>query len=104
LKIKKESIDYFKHININDKMNISELIHTVYRKIKLRGEDYYANDYISSLIFDLEKCKYYAEVEGSGYNNYKISISIDNDGNVLDYDCNCPYDYSDICKHLVAVF
>ncbi|MDR1819950.1 MAG: SWIM zinc finger family protein [Methanobrevibacter sp.] len=85
-------------------MKLSDLINSADIKIILRGKDYYANDYISSLIFNPEKCRYMAKVKGSYSEDYQIHVDVDKRGYVLDYDCDCPYDYGDICKHLIAVF
>jgi hypothetical protein len=85
-------------------MKIKELLASADTKIFLRGENYYHNDYISSLFFDNEKNRYHGRVKGSYLSYYNVVVDIDNDEEVLDYECNCPYDYSDICKHLVAVF
>lgn len=42
-----------------------------------------------------------AEVEGSEYHPYQITVAFDNAG-VTDASCSCPYDWVDWCKHIVA--
>jgi uncharacterized Zn finger protein len=43
-----------------------------------------------------------AEVEGSEYQPYRVSISFD-EGEIDDADCTCPFDYGGYCKHQIAV-
>ena len=85
-------------------MKIKDLLNKVSGEIFTRGEDYYENDYISFLTYNPQKHSYYGEVEGSGFKDYQVRIDLDENNNVDYYDCNCPYGWSDICKHLIAVF
>jgi len=41
-----------------------------------------------------------AEVEGSDL--YSVEIEL-NDNEIVSWECDCPYDYGDICKHIVAL-
>ncbi|MDR0912668.1 MAG: hypothetical protein LBM96_08750 [Methanobrevibacter sp.] len=84
-------------------MKIKDLLNETNGKIFVRGEDYYYNGYISSLIYDPQKNTYHGEVEGSNFKDYDVKIELDKDNNILDYSCNCPYDWSHVCKHIVAV-
>ena len=43
-----------------------------------------------------------AEVEGSEFEPYQVSIRLHGDG-VADAHCTCPYDWGGYCKHIVAV-
>jgi uncharacterized Zn finger protein len=43
-----------------------------------------------------------AEVEGSEFEPYQVSIRL-HDGGVADAHCTCPYDWGGYCKHIVAV-
>jgi uncharacterized Zn finger protein len=43
-----------------------------------------------------------AECQGSDYELYQIRVSLDAKG-VADSECDCPYEYGGICKHLVAL-
>ena len=65
-----------------------------------RGQDYYH----SGAVWELERRgnTLLAEVEGSGYDPYQVSVELDA-GGVLDADCSCPYDWGGCCKHIVAV-
>lgn len=43
-----------------------------------------------------------ADVEGSDYAPYAISITLDPSGSVASAECTCPYDDGGYCKHIVA--
>src|ERR1051326_2134904 len=43
-----------------------------------------------------------AECEGSEYDPYRISVTLDAEG-VLETSCTCPYDWGGLCKHIVAL-
>jgi len=42
-----------------------------------------------------------AEVEGSDYAPYEVTVTLDA-GGIVGYDCTCPYDWGGACKHIVA--
>ncbi|MCL2116513.1 MAG: SWIM zinc finger family protein, partial [Methanobrevibacter sp.] len=84
-------------------MKIKDLLNNVGGKIFVRGEDYYNSDYIPFLTYNPQKHSYYGEVEGSELEDYQVRIELDEKDNVTYYSCNCPYDWSDMCKHIVAV-
>ena len=44
-----------------------------------------------------------AEVEGSEYEPYEVTVRLGASGGIDDADCTCPYDYGGYCKHIVAV-
>ena len=44
-----------------------------------------------------------AEVEGSDYAPYAITVHLDDNGDIDIATCSCPYDYGGYCKHIVAV-
>lgn len=67
-------------------------------KIWQRGVDYY----MSGAVTDLDETspgEWTATVEGTEI--YMVEISL-NGENVNSWDCDCPYDGGDICKHVVA--
>lgn len=43
-----------------------------------------------------------AEVEGSQYQPYRVTVTLDS-GGVTDSTCTCEYDWGGVCKHVVAV-
>ncbi len=65
-----------------------------------RGESYYQGGAVISLVQRGSVLQ--AEVEGSQYEPYRVRITFD-EGGVTGADCDCPYDWGDCCKHIVAV-
>lgn len=47
----------------------------------------------------------HGKVQGSGRNRYNVEVDFSEDGEILDYECQCPaYEsYWGMCKHCVAV-
>ncbi len=72
--------------------------HTTSRSFQ-RGEQYYQNGSVISL--EQSGNTLYAEVEGSEFEPYRLSIHFDQ-GGLLDADCSCPYEGNGWCKHSVA--
>lgn len=68
-------------------------------KILSRGFDYFNDEAVNDLA-ETEKGVWQAVVSGSG--DYDVSVELQ-DNEVLEWDCNCPYDDGPICKHVVAV-
>lgn len=62
-----------------------------------RGVDYYDQDRVLELHVDGEEIT--ATVRGSS--DYRVSVEIGNE--TIRTTCNCPYDYTGDCKHIVAV-
>jgi len=65
-----------------------------------RGEDYYYSGAV--LDVTLRGNTLHAEVEGSQYEPYRVTVELDEAG-IVDTDCSCPYDWGGICKHIVAL-
>jgi uncharacterized Zn finger protein len=65
-----------------------------------RGEDYYHN----GSVYNVQKRgdMLMAEVEGSSYEPYQVTVELVKD-QIVSTDCTCPYDRGGICKHIVAV-
>lgn len=80
-------------------MNINNFKKHISSEIYYRGEDYYKNGYVTD-IQNLDNNRWIAEVEGN-YDDYNVEIHLDDQGNIKNYSCNCPYDGA-ICKHVVA--
>ena len=72
----------------------------VERKIVERGLDYYRSG-------DIKKLEKVSENEFSavvyGTEKYSLYVKV-KDKEIIEHECNCPYDFGDICKHKVAVF
>lgn len=82
--------------------SIESILDTASGKIFKRGEDYYYEGMIDNLYRNDDMFE--AEVCGSYDDRYNVYVKVDNNGEIEDYSCDCPYDYTDMCKHLVAVF
>lgn len=68
-----------------------------------RGKSYLRNERVT----ELEESKedpgtWFASVEGS-YDDYEIQIHIDEEDQITLCECDCPYDWGEYCKHIVAV-
>ena len=82
--------------------SIREILSTLSDTILQRGEDYYASGCISSLNSDSEGV-FTGKVSGSNGETYTVQVRKDASDDISDYSCTCPYDYSDVCKHIAAV-
>jgi uncharacterized Zn finger protein len=66
-----------------------------------RGEIYYEGGAVTS-ICQRGNC-IHAEVDGSEYQPYHVSLKFDSKKGITTVDCTCPYDFEGWCKHQVAV-
>jgi uncharacterized Zn finger protein len=73
---------------------------TVEPKIVERGLDYFNDGYISRLE-KVGENEFSALVFGT--EKYNVFVKLDG-RTITEYECDCPYDYGDTCKHAVAVF
>ncbi len=64
-----------------------------------RGLSYWEDGLVSNLKQTKEG---HFEAMVYGTQDYNVSVVIDS-SEVIDFDCNCPYDHGPICKHVVAV-
>lgn len=64
-----------------------------------RGEDYYADGSVLSIVRRGDQL--HAEVQGSEYRPYAVTVELDGD-QIVDALCTCPYDWGGWCKHIVA--
>jgi uncharacterized Zn finger protein len=65
-----------------------------------RGRTYADDGAVSELVRRSDRLT--AEVEGSEFDPYQVSIRLQGDG-VADAHCTCAYDWGGYCKHIVAV-
>lgn len=70
------------------------------KTILQRGKNYYHDGAVLS-IEKISENEYTAEVEGNEI--YEITVEIDDNGNIDDISCDCPYDMGIYCKHEAAV-
>jgi uncharacterized Zn finger protein len=64
-----------------------------------RGWDYYYSSAVLRLVQRGDALL--AEVQGSGYEPYRVHITF-RDGDIATTSCTCPYEWSNVCKHVVA--
>ena len=81
-------------------MTLTNFESDVERKIVERGLDYYRSG-------DVKKLEKVSENEFSavvfGSEKYGVYVKLNGEA-VVEHDCNCPYDWGNVCKHRVAVF
>ena len=65
-----------------------------------RGKEYFNNDSVE-FIEEIKKGYWVANV--SGTDEYTVEIQLGSKDSIKKCFCDCPYDYGDICKHIVAV-
>ena len=80
-------------------MTLSDFEKIIDPKILKRGYDYWFTGQITDL---LEKLEGHWQAKVSGTSTYHVEVKVKNDV-VTQISCNCPYDYGDECKHMVAV-
>ncbi|MBD2864621.1 SWIM zinc finger family protein [Paenibacillus oceani] len=80
-------------------MNLNNLDKWIDPVILARGQAYADEGSVLS-IEEQEDGTYYAEVEGSEL--YEVYVELDESGNVVSAECDCPYDYGPVCKHQAA--
>ena len=81
-------------------MKLESFESDVERKIVERGLDYYRSG-------DVKKLEKVGENEFSavvfGSEKYSLYVKINGDA-IVEHECDCPYDWGNVCKHRVAVF
>lgn len=82
-------------------MNIYNFAQYIAPEVVHRGMEYASEGCVISLEC-IDEGKYTSVV--SGNEDYEVYVELDDEGNVIESECDCPYDYGPICKHQVAVF
>jgi len=81
-------------------MKLKSFESDVENKIVERGLDYYRSG-------DVKKLEKVGENEFSavvfGSEKYSVYVKINGDA-IVEHECDCPYDWGNVCKHEVAVF
>lgn len=82
-------------------MNLETFVSYIDKKILDRGYDYYIEDTINEveIVGDNEYVLY---IEGTY--DYEVNVKLDDNGNILYSQCDCPYDFGPVCKHEVAAY
>jgi len=81
-------------------MNLKNFESEVESKIVGRGLDYYKSGEVKKLE-KVGENEFSATVFGT--EKYSIYVKL-NGETIAEHDCDCPYDYGNVCKHKVAVF
>ena len=81
-------------------MDLKNFESEIEQKIVGRGLSYYKGG-------DVKKLEKVSESEFSavvfGTEKYSVYVKL-NSETIIEHECDCPYDFSDVCKHKVAVF
>ena len=81
-------------------MNLKNFESEVEQKIVARGMNYYRGG-------DVKRLEKVSENEFSavvfGTEKYSVFVKLKGE-TIIEHECDCPYDYGDVCKHKVAVF
>lgn len=80
---------------------IASILNSVSDTIYERGEEYYRFGNILEIRNNIGD--YFANIKGSNGESYSVNVKLSSNGKVELFDCDCPYDYSPVCKHIVAV-
>ena len=82
-------------------MNINNFQKYINQTILGRGYDYYMGGNVDEE-YVRKGDTYFFLVEGR--EEYEVSVELDESGEIIHSECDCPYDLGPICKHQVAVF
>ncbi len=82
-------------------MNINNFENHINKTILDRGYVYYSEGNITET-YNKGENEYIFQVQGS--EDYEVVVKINNNGEILYSDCDCPYDFGPICKHQVAAY
>jgi len=80
-------------------MNLNDFERFIDSRILDRGRRYFEEGRVLSAE-ETAANAYTAEVDGTEL--YVVDIQLDNQGDILDIACDCPYDMGEYCKHQVA--
>jgi uncharacterized Zn finger protein len=81
-------------------MNLKDFEKFIEDKIVSRGFEYFKHDDVRK-VEKVSENEFSAAVAGS--NLYTVYVKL-NGETIVEYECDCPYDYGNTCKHAVAVF
>lgn len=81
-------------------MNLKDFEKFVEDKIVSRGYEYFKHDEVRK-VEKVSENEFSAVVAGTSL--YTVYVKL-NGETIVEYECDCPYDYGNTCKHTVAVF
>ena len=82
-------------------MDLNKLQESIDPKIWKRGYDYYLEENVREC-FKEDNQTYHFIVEGT--DDYEVTVTLGDDGEVIDSACDCPYEMGPVCKHEVAAY
>ena len=82
-------------------MNINNFEEHIDTTIKKRGYKYYTDENIYEE-YEQNNDEYKFEVYGT--QDYTVTVKLNENGDIIYSNCDCPYDYGPTCKHEVAVY
>ncbi len=65
-----------------------------------RGFEYF-EEHLVKEVEQVDQGEFSAIVMGN--DDYDVYVRLDKDANIIEKDCNCPYEWGDTCKHEVAL-
>ena len=80
-------------------MNLSNFEELIEAQIVERGHHYYQHQFVSR-VERIGEFEFSAQVLGSEV--YTVYLQLDEDMNIKEHSCTCPYDWGSYCKHKVA--
>ncbi|MEH7246844.1 hypothetical protein V7114_08705 [Neobacillus niacini] len=82
-------------------MNINNFENDINKTIVDRGYSYYIEGNVVES-FEQGENEYIFHIEGS--DEYEVFVAIGDKGDILNSECDCPYDFGPVCKHEVAAY
>lgn len=82
-------------------MNIYDFENSIDRTIVERGYDYYLEGHVLEAYVQGEN-EYFFFIEGTS--DYEVMVELEENGDILYSECDCPYDFGPVCKHEVAAY
>ncbi|MDR7079845.1 uncharacterized protein (UPF0305 family) [Neobacillus niacini] len=82
-------------------MNINNFEYGINKTIVDRGYSYYIEGNVVEA-FEQGDNEYIFQIEGS--DEYEVLVKIGDNGDILNSECDCPYDFGPVCKHEVAAY
>jgi uncharacterized Zn finger protein len=82
-------------------MNINNFENYINKTIVDRGYFYYIEGNVVEA-FEQGENEYIFHIEGR--DEYEVMVEIGDNGDILNSECDCPYDFGPVCKHEVAAY
>lgn len=82
-------------------MNLSNFEQFIDDVILKRGEDYFNGGHVQSMK-EINTNQFFADIHGIEF--YTVTITLNDREDILETECECPYNWSEFCKHQVAAF